>query len=74
MDRRGNITARRAPGRFRCLACKRYVHGTESGHCPSCGLVPPSSLNVPDAMTSIPIWVVLSVVLVVIVALVIVTN
>jgi hypothetical protein len=47
MDRRGNITPRRSPGRFRCLPCKRVVVGTESGHCPNCGFVPPSAPDVP---------------------------
>lgn len=47
MDHRGRITARRAPGRFRCLPCQRYVTGTESGHCPSCGFVPPSAPELP---------------------------
>ncbi|MDQ3341825.1 MAG: hypothetical protein M4D80_42300 [Myxococcota bacterium] len=47
MDRRGNITPRRSPGRFRCLPCKRVVIGTETGHCPSCGFVPPSAPEVP---------------------------
>jgi hypothetical protein len=47
MDRRGNIAPRRSPGRFRCLPCQRVVIGTESGHCPSCGFVPPSALDLP---------------------------
>jgi hypothetical protein len=48
MDRRGTIAARRAPGRFRCLPCQRYVTATEAGHCPACGFVPPCALDVPD--------------------------
>ncbi len=53
MDGRGSVSARRAPGRFRCLPCQRYVTGTPSGHCPNCGFVPPSAPSVPPAMTSI---------------------
>jgi hypothetical protein len=59
MDRRGSVTARRAPGRFRCLACRRFVLGTESGHCPNCGLVPPSAPSVPPPMTQVSGWTVL---------------
>lgn len=27
--------------RFRCLVCRVFVRGTEAGHCPRCGFVPP---------------------------------
>ena len=47
MDKRGSIVAKRAPGTFRCLPCKRTVTGTESGHCPNCGFVPPFAPEVP---------------------------
>jgi hypothetical protein len=57
MDRRGNVSTRQAPGRFRCLPCRRYVTGTESGHCPNCGFVPPSAPDVPPTMTSLSlVW------------------
>ena len=49
MDKRGSIVAKRAPGTFRCLPCKRTVIGTESGHCPNCGFVPPFAPDVPPA-------------------------
>ena len=29
--------------RFRCLVCKRFVHGTEHGTCPQCGWEPPTA-------------------------------
>jgi hypothetical protein len=74
MDRRGNVTTRRAPGRFRCLPCKRYVTGTESGHCPNCGFVPPSAPEVPQSMTSISSFVVLLVAAALVALLVLVGN
>jgi hypothetical protein len=40
---RGHASPLLAPGPFRCLVCKVYVKGTESGHCPRCGFVPPSA-------------------------------
>jgi len=74
MDRRGSITARRAPGRFRCLPCKRIVVGTESGHCPNCGFVPPSAPELPPAAERISPLFVIVVIAVVIALVVIVTN
>jgi hypothetical protein len=71
---RGHQNTRQAPGRFRCLVCKEYVSGTESGHCPKCGFVPPSAPAVPPAMTSINPIVALAVLAIVVAILAIVTN
>jgi hypothetical protein len=49
MDKRGSLATRRSPGTFRCLPCKRTVTGTESGHCPNCGFVPPFAPELPQA-------------------------
>ena len=46
---RGHAAPLSAPGSFRCLVCQVYVKGTESGHCPRCGFVPPSAPRVPEA-------------------------
>jgi hypothetical protein len=40
---RGHAATRRDPGAFRCLVCKVYVTGTDAGHCPRCGFIPPSA-------------------------------
>lgn len=40
---RGAAAGRRSPGPFHCLACRTYVTGTPSGHCPRCGWVPPEA-------------------------------
>ena len=45
---RGHASPLLAPGAFRCLVCKTYVKGTESGHCPRCGFVPPSAPPIPE--------------------------
>ena len=45
---RGHAAQLRAPGSFRCLVCKVYVRGTESGHCPRCGFVPPQAPPIHD--------------------------
>jgi uncharacterized paraquat-inducible protein A len=45
---RGTFTGRTAPGPFHCLSCQTYVTGTESGHCPRCGFVPPALIAVSD--------------------------
>jgi hypothetical protein len=45
---RGHAAPLSAPGSFRCLVCQVYVKGTESGHCPRCGFVPPSAPPVPE--------------------------
>ena len=45
---RGAYVGRAQPGPFHCLSCKTYVTGTESGHCPRCGFVPPSTVVVHD--------------------------
>lgn len=46
---RGHAAPLLAPGPFQCLVCKVYVTGTESGHCPRCGFVPPSAPPIPEA-------------------------
>lgn len=46
---RGHAAPLSAPGSFRCLVCKVYIKGTESGHCPRCGFVPPAAPRVPEA-------------------------
>jgi len=38
---RGTAIVKPAPGPFHCIACRSYVTGTPSGHCPRCGFVPP---------------------------------
>jgi hypothetical protein len=48
---RGAFRGRPTPGPFHCLACKTYVTGTESGHCPRCGFVPPSAPEIPAPRT-----------------------
>jgi len=74
MDKRGSIAARRSPGAFRCLPCKRVVIGTESGHCPNCGFVPPSAPDVPPPARSVSLVVVTLVIVVVVAVLVFVTS
>jgi hypothetical protein len=65
MIHRGTFAGRRSPGPFHCLSCQTYVTGTESGHCPRCGFVPPSAPQLPPSPRSGS-----SVVLVVVLALV----
>lgn len=48
VNERGHTARRAHPGRFRCLVCQRYVTGTATGHCPSCGFVPPSAATVAE--------------------------
>ncbi len=76
MDGRGSITAKRAPGRFRCLPCKRYVMGTESGHCPVCAFVPPSAPILPDRVTTFDAttWMLVLIIVAGIATAIIVTN
>jgi hypothetical protein len=74
MDRRGTITPRRSPGRFRCLPCKRVVIGTESGHCPNCGFVPPSAPDLPLPTTAWSPMVVFVVIAAIVALLIFVTN
>ena len=47
------MLARPDPGSFRCLVCQEYVRGTDTGHCPRCGFVPPSA---PAAHDPPPVW------------------
>lgn len=65
---RGHAAQLRAPGSFRCLVCKVYVRGTESGHCPRCGFVPPQAPPTPEAR-GFPTTIVLAVALAVVAAL-----
>ncbi len=52
---RGHAAPLSAPGSFRCLVCKVYVKGTESGHCPRCGFVPPAARPVMEPRP-FPTW------------------
>ena len=45
IDRGARLAGPSRP-RFRCLACARFVHGTELGHCPRCGWQPPSMIAI----------------------------
>ena len=74
MDKRGSIATRRSPGTFRCLPCKRTVTGTESGHCPNCGFVPPSAPDIPAPAPPVSLVLVTLVIAVVVAVLVFVTN
>ena len=47
------MLARPDPGSFRCLVCREYVRGTDTGHCPRCAYVPPSA---PLALDPPPVW------------------
>lgn len=38
------MNVQQKPGPFLCLGCRSFVTGTESGHCPKCGLVPPRAV------------------------------
>ncbi len=49
------MTAQPNPGPFRCLGCRSFVTGTEAGHCPKCGLVPPRALLVPSVEPAIAV-------------------
>ena len=49
VDQRGSFRGTPQPGPFHCLGCKSYVTGTETGHCPRCGYVPPRALVVSEA-------------------------
>jgi len=57
------------------LPCKRVVIGTESGHCPNCGFVPPSAPEAPAPVMS-PSWgpIALVVIAVVVAVALFVTN
>ncbi|HTL31656.1 MAG TPA: hypothetical protein VL326_00950 [Kofleriaceae bacterium] len=50
---RGTYVGQADPGPFQCLSCKSYVTGTESGHCPRCGFVPPSTVAARDGLQPI---------------------
>jgi hypothetical protein len=55
------------------LSCKTYVTGTESGHCPRCGFVPPSAPAVreaPPPIRGVTIGIVLIAILAVVLLLV----
>lgn len=49
------ITTHPNPGPFRCLGCRSFVTGTEAGHCPKCGLVPPRALLAPSVEPAIAV-------------------
>ena len=49
MHGRGPLQPTANPGPFACRGCRTYVTGTESGHCPRCGLAPPSLRLAPAA-------------------------
>jgi hypothetical protein len=51
-------TARPFP-RFRCRACQVFVRGTESGHCPRCGLAAPAVAMLAGGETRRPIVLIL---------------
>lgn len=74
MDGRGSMTARPAPGRFRCLPCARIVVGTPSGHCPHCGFVPPSAPDVPDPAETTSLLAVLLVIAIALALLLVVRS
>jgi hypothetical protein len=42
--------------RFRCPVCRVFVRGTEAGHCPKCGFVPPTAMRAPEPMPPWPYW------------------
>lgn len=43
------------PGPFRCRGCHSYVTGTDAGHCPKCGLVPPRAVLAPSVEPAIAV-------------------
>ena len=43
MPDRGHVGTAPAHPRFRCRVCREFVVGTQAGHCPRCGIVPPSA-------------------------------
>lgn len=56
---RGAFTGIPSPGPFHCLVCQSYVTGTESGHCPRCGYVPPvAPPPLAPITTYSPLWLV----------------
>jgi hypothetical protein len=57
---RGAFVGKPAPGPFHCVACKTYVKGTESGHCPRCGWVPPTVAIIVEPPRA-PTWIVVAV-------------
>lgn len=76
MDSRGSLTARRDPGQFRCLVCQEYVRGTEAGHCPRCGFVPPTApvLAEPKASSNLLLVHVVLIVVVIVVLVQLITR
>ncbi len=71
MISRGAFTGQRSPGPFHCLACRTYVTGTDSGHCPRCGWVPPHAPEVPEPAVRSPVALVVVLLLVLVFALVV---
>ena len=68
MDTRGANARRLRPGRFRCLPCQEYVTGTDTGHCPRCGFVPPQMLELPREATSYRWWLISAIALAALIA------
>jgi len=57
-EARGAHSPAPAPGPFHCVACKTYVTGTPSGHCPRCGWIPPAApaaQDPPPVLRGLPI-------------------
>jgi hypothetical protein len=52
---RGSALTGPAHPRFRCRVCKEFVHGTESGHCPRCGLASATAQVLPPDRTARPL-------------------
>jgi hypothetical protein len=61
---RGPVIAKRSPGSFRCLACRSYVTGTPSGHCPRCSWVPPTAAALPPDATHPHAWTIAGIVVI----------
>lgn len=64
MDRaRGPLRTAPPYARFRCLGCRVFVRGTEAGHCPRCGLVPPTAIALPDDRLAArwPLWIAIAI-------------
>ena len=69
MNARGHAATRRDPGAFRCLVCKVYVTGTEAGHCPRCGFVPPSAPAAVEPARGYGLWIVIGAAVIAVIAI-----
>jgi hypothetical protein len=56
VDRRGAVIVRSASGPFLCRCCRSYVTKALSGHCPRCGLAPPTLIDAPDPVRTMQAW------------------